>query len=380
MRKFFNYLMVILILTNIVIFITGHSYIYKALVYQQPNIDDLEIFETRLVEASDDFKEWPTFPDFKKAELSYEFESTLNKFESVAFLIVQDDSILIEKYWDGYGPESLSNPFSAAKSVVATLIGIAIKDGHLTGVDQPISEILNEFNEKGREKTTIKDVLNMTSGLSFSESYSTPFNHTTDAYYGTDLKKLIYSLDMVEEPGTKWRYKSADTQVLAMIIEKSTNMSLSDYASKRLWKPLGMKHNAQWSLDKKDGIEKAYCCLYSNARDFARFGKFWLDSGIVDSVSLISKDFFNSAITPVMLPDDEGVIVDNYGYQWWLMSHRGYKINYCRGILGQYIVCIPKLNAVMVRLGHRRSEEKINGHPAEVITYIDETINILEGK
>lgn len=362
------------------VFITGHTYIYKALVYQQPNIDDLEIFETRLVEASDDYKEWPISPKYNEADLSYELESTLQEYESVAYLITQNDSIIVEKYWEGYGPESLSNPFSAAKSVVATLIGIAIQDGHLTGVDQPISEVLIEFNDKGRDKITIKDVLNMASGLSFSESYSTPFNHTTDAYYGTDLKKLIFSLGMVEEPGTKWRYKSGDTQVLAMVLEKATDMSLSEYASKRLWKPLGMKYNAQWSLDKEDGIEKAYCCLYSNARDFARFGKFWLDSGKVDSVTMMSKEFYSGAITPVMLSDDEGNTVENYGYQWWLMNYRGYKINYCRGILGQYIVCIPELNAVMVRLGHKRSKEKVNGHPSEVLTYIDEAINILEGK
>ena len=183
---------------------------------------------------------------------------------------------------------------------------------------------------------------------------------------------------MVEDPGTRWRYKSGDTQVLAMIIEKATGKTVSEYASEKLWKPMGMKYDALWNLDDEGGLEKAYCCLYTNARDLARFGTLWLDSGRIISQQVIPIDFLKQAWTPVNLPDDEGKVVDNYGYQWWMMDYNGVQVKYCRGILGQYIILFPELDAVAVRLGHKRSDVKINGHPSEVMTYIDESLKLLE--
>jgi CubicO group peptidase (beta-lactamase class C family) len=153
--------------------------------------------------------------------------------------------------------------------------------------------------------------------------------------------------------------------LLGLIVEKATGKSLSRYASEKLWQPLGAEHPALWSTDKKDGVEKAFCCFNSNARDFARIGQLMLDSGRWKGNEIISPDYYAQSITPCNIPDNSGQPVNYYGYQWWLCpSFPG--VFYARGILGQYIIIIPSKNMVVVRLGHKRSGNRVNGLLEEV--------------
>src|SRR5690606_21613805 len=129
------------------------------------------------------------------------------------------------------------------------------------------------------------------SGLNFQEAYSSPFNHTTDAYYGTDLRKLINSLEVDVSPGTQYRYKSGDTQLLEMVLRSATGKRMSQYASEKVWSKLGAAHPARWSLDHKEGDEKAYCCFYSNALDFARIGKLYQHKGYWEGRKVVSSSW-----------------------------------------------------------------------------------------
>jgi len=352
-------------------------YIPRALIYQKVGIEDYRIFNNRTIIANN-YQQWKISKNYNKKQIPAKYIKNFEEIETIAYLIIQDDSIKFEKYWDGYNDSSITNSFSAAKSIISLLIGIAIDDGYIKSVNQKVGDFFPEFNVGDNTKLTIKHLLTMSSGLNWKEGYSSLFSPTTQAYYGSNLNKLIFNLKVTEEPGLIYKYLSCNTQLLAFIVEKATKMSISEYASKKLWIPLGAKHNAYWSLDKKNGMEKAYCCFNSNAQDFARIGKLCLNGGIWNGEKIISKEYLDESFNPVIyLKDEEGSAVDYYGYQWWMVNYKGYKINYARGLLGQYIFMIPEKNTVIVRLGKKRSKDMINKFPADIYMWIDAALEII---
>ncbi len=359
--------LLILVIANVAVWVSDTTYIYKALIYQQPNIDDLEIFPYTTIENNGEKQTWNISKTKNSVKLSDSLRNVLEKYESVAFLVIKNDSIQYEEYWDGYSEQSFSNSFSVAKSIIGILVGIAIDEGKITSENDPVGKYVPQFNEGDLKKIKIIDVLKMASGLNFKESYSTPFNQTTDAYYGKDLRKLIYSLKLETEPGTEFYYRSGDTQLLEFVLKAATGKSVSEYASEKLWSKIGAEKPAHWSLDKEGGDEKAYCCFYSNARDFARIGKLYLQNGRWDSTQVVSEAWVKKSITPHRLPEN-GIPTDQYGLQWWVYGD----IFYCRGILGQYIIVDPKNNMIIVRLGHKRDKDKNNNHPLDFLTYVSE--------
>jgi CubicO group peptidase (beta-lactamase class C family) len=259
-----------------------------------------------------------------------------------------------------------------AKSIVSMLVGVAIKEGKIKSVEQPVGDFLPAFREGDKAKIKIRDLLWMSSGLNWDESYSNPLSMTTEAYYGSDLGKIINRLEPEQESGKEFHYKSGDTQILGFVLKAATGMSLSELAEEKLWKPLGAIEDAEWSIDKPKGIEKAYCCFFSNARDFARLGKLYLHHGIWNGDTIVPPSYVKASITPNGLIDSsDKQKVDFYGYQWWLLpNYKGQNIFYARGILGQYIIVIPEKDIIIVRLGKERGE-RIRKHPSEVLAMID---------
>ncbi|MBC5775665.1 serine hydrolase [Pontibacter sp. KCTC 32443] len=356
---------------------TDKNYIYKALVYNFADIDDHLIFDQRTVDAPAKAQPWPLASNYNRITWADTLQNQHQQLGSVAFLVVHRDSILHEQYWDGYSDKSKSNSFSMAKSIVSILVGAALRDGYIKGIDQPVSDFLPSFKEGAKSKIAIKHLLMMSSGLNWDESYANPLSVTTEAYYGTNLKKVIKRLEAVEEPGQTFSYKSGDTQILGMVVEAATGKSLSRYAEDKLWKPLGAEHDAEWSVDNPTGIEKAYCCFFSNARDFARIGKLYLQNGVWDGDTIVDPAYVRASLTPNGLQNSSGQPAD-YGYQWWLLpNYKGQNIFYARGILGQYIIVIPEKEIIIVRLGKQRGE-RINGHPSEVLAMIDAVNEVVE--
>ena len=348
------------------------NYVYRAVFYNLADIDDNKIFEQRVIAAPQVAQPWPKASAYNKITFPEELERLHEELSSVAFLVVKDDSLLHEQYWHGYSSASLSNSFSMAKSIVSMLVGIAIKEGDIKSVNQPVADFLPEFREGARAKIRIKDLLRMSSGLNWDESYINPFSMTTESYYGSDLKKIIDRLEAVEEPGKAFAYKSGDTQVLAFVLQAATGKSLGQLVEEKLWRPLGAAHNAEWSVDKPDGMEKAYCCFFSNARDLARLGRLYLHNGVWNGDTIIPPAYVKASLTPTHLPKaSDGSKTDFYGYQWWLLpDDKGQNIFYARGILGQYIIVIPEKKVVIVRLGKERGEV-INNHPSDVRVIVD---------
>ena len=371
-KKIIQFSIAFLLISNLAIWATGTTYIYKALLHLQANIDDLAIFDYNLVPNNGKGSPWLTAADKNKTPLSDSLRKTLETTETVAFLVIKNDAICYEEYWDGYTDSSYSNSFSMAKSIISILVGVAIDEGKISSVKDPVGKYIPEYSNGELAKITIEDLLRMASGLNFHESYATPINQTTDAYYGNNLRKLIYSLKAEKPAGIEFKYKSGDTQLLGLVLSAATGKSNSAYASEKLWSKIGAEHDAKWSIDHAGGDEKAFCCFYSNARDFARIGKLYLQKGRWEGAQIVDSNWVNQSITSNGLNDENGNKTDYYGYQWWVLKNANFPAYYCRGILGQYIVVIPSKNTIIVRLGKKRGAQKVNNHPLEVIQYINE--------
>jgi CubicO group peptidase (beta-lactamase class C family) len=362
------FLLILFVAVNIAIQISGNTYVYKALAYNYANIDDLDIFPTRIIKNGNP-EPWKIATDYNKAKMPDTVRAELEKLESVAYLVIKDDSIKYEEYWDRYGPKSLSNSFSMAKSVVGLLIGIAHDEGKIKSLDEPICNYLPEYCDEKSKQVTIRHLLMMSSGSTWDESYSSLFSATTKAYYGDDLEKLMFKeIKMKGEPGKIYHYKSGDTQLLTFIVERATGKTASDYLSEKIWSRIGAELPAQWSLDHEGGHEKGYCCIYSDARDFARLGKLMMDSGRWNGQQIISTDFVSHtlAANALFYHDEEKAKVTTYGYLWWLMKYKGHDIFYMRGLLGQYVFVIPDERMIIVRLGKQREKKQIERRPIEV--------------
>lgn len=376
-------LLFILVILNLSILFSGKWYLYKGIANtylkgrKGPSIEEYTIFENREVKTGTP-QPWHLAYNANSKKIPDAYLQEFTAMETVAYVILKNDSLIHEQYWDGFGENSYTNSFSMAKTFVSILVGAAIDEGKIKSIDQPVSDFLPEFKDDSKAKLTIKHLLTMSSGINFDEDYVSPFAYPAQAYYGSDLKKLTYNYKIVEEPGKVFNYLSGNSELLGFILEKATGKTISDYASEKLWKPLGAAHPAYWSLDHKDGTEKAYCCFNSNARDFARVGELFLDSGKWNGTQLISTEYVLNSIKLADLVDDSGKKNDKYGYAWWLMpNYKGHDIFYARGILGQYIICIPDKKMVVVRLGKKREKSLTpHSHTADVFAYIDAALEM----
>jgi len=382
LKKIGKWFLIILVILNLAIIISGKTYIYKGLAntYLQgrsgPAINEFDIFNNRTVAAGKERK-WLISRSANSKTISESHLKEFTDMRTVAYLVIKNDSIMHEQYWDGFGEDSHTNSFSMAKSFTSMLIGCAIDEGKIKSVDEPVGDFIPEFKEGENAKLTIKNLLTMSSGINFDEDYVNPLAYPAAAYYGDDLRKLTLKYKVTEPPGKAFKYLSGNSQLLGIILQKATCSTLSEYMSEKIWQPVGARDEAIWSLDHEDGMEKAYCCFNSNARDFARLGKLYLDSGRVDGKQIISQEYVLNSIKPAELLDEEGKKNDKYGYSWWLIpNYKGHHIFYARGILGQYIVCIPDKKMILVRLGKKREKRKGSDHPADLFYYIDAALEM----
>ncbi|MDR3652796.1 MAG: serine hydrolase [Paludibacter sp.] len=368
-KKIYLYLL-LAVLGGVVIFLflPGNYYVREALMHLMPKIDQYTIFENRVVKAEDP-QPWELAPNVETNQISPEFTPDFKKYGTVGFVVVQHNKIILEQYWHNYSPLSLSNSFSMAKSIISLLVGCAISDGKIKSVVEPVHDFLPEWTSFDGKTLTIKDLLTMSAGVEWDESYNSLFSKTTEAYYGNDLWKLVLTEKLIEKPGVRFNYQSGVSQMLAFIVQKATGKKIADYASEKLWTPIHAEQDAMWSLDRKSGMEKAYCCFNTNARDFARLGQLILNKGSWDSTQVVDSNYIREATKPAtwlkftrrLRPGEttyrEPIPCNFYGYQFWLLNYQGLKVINFRGMLGQYILVIPQLDAVIVRLGTKSAEE-----------------------
>ena len=363
LSRFLLYLILaIFFLVNIFILLSGRFYIYKGirhtyLVGQSgPSIYELAIFPSVSIAKAENTTNWIPSKDYNQQELSEKDLSFMNSLETRAFLVFKGDSILYEKYFDKHRVNTVSNSFSAAKTVVSLLIGIAIEEGEIKSLDEPVTNYLPEFNSLGKENITIRHLLMMASGLDWEESSSNPLSENAESYYGTDLHGLVTRQKLISQPGKMFKYQSGNSQLLGYIVEKATGKSVAEYTQEKIWKRIGTEHEAYWSLDKENGDEKAFCCLYATARDFGKLGKLILQEGRWNNEQVVPKWYMNEVCSVQQLTTEEGIKNQRYGLHIWTYLGEKKPIYYCRGIKGQYIISIPAENLVIVRLGLKRKD------------------------
>ncbi len=338
-------------LTSCVLLTNCTPFAQNVIRYQEPGIEDYQIFPTRVVKAGIP-QPWKLADNYNKKQLGAELEKTVAGLGTVAFLVVQNGELLYEKYWSEHNKNAYSASFSMAKSIVGMLVGIALEEGKIRSLDQAVADFIPEFKAGKKAGITLRHLLTMTSGLVWDESYNSVASPTTELYYGDDLRKLVTGLPVKHAPGTVWYYSSADSQILSMALEAAVGLSLSDYASQKIWQPIGAEQDATWSLDKDNGTTKGNCCFNSTPRDFARLGQLVLQNGRWQNQPLVPDAYLAQATNPnPALKDEENKIVDFYGYQFWLGQLENKPMPFFAGILGQYIFVIPHLNAVVIRLG-----------------------------
>lgn len=337
------------------LYLTGNGFILNAIKrtyfagHITANINDYTEFDSTIIKTATP-SPLPKHARYNHTPLSDDAIAELNKYNTAAYLVIKDGQIITEHYLNGYNERSKTNSFSMAKTVTAMLLGIAINEGHIESLDQSIIDFIPEFSGDplGR-KATIGQFAKMNSGYDWDENYYSPFSPTVELLHGDNVTDFLLNRHFSAEPGTRWQYASASTQIMGIFLlralkEAGAANSLSDYLSRKLWQPLKMNDDAIWHTDGQ-GTELVYCCLSTNARNFAKLGLLMLNNGNWNGQQLIPKDYVDQMTKPVGS--------NSYGLSTWLSYDKEPHFFWFSGHLGQYVINIPEHNMVVVRLGEK---------------------------
>jgi CubicO group peptidase (beta-lactamase class C family) len=334
-------------------------YLPSALYHGLPGQKDYTFFSNRPVKAKTTGTAWVTSSHILQNPPA-DLQTLLTDLKTTALLVIENGKIVYEHYDQGGGAEVISPSFSMSKSILSLLFGFALEDGRIKSLDEPISRYLPEWEDRDEGKITLRQLLTMTSGLNWKENFVSPFSILAEGYYGRDLHTTALRQRLVDEPGKVFSYQSGSVQLLGLALSRATNMSLSEYLSRKLWIPLGAEKDALWSLDHEEGMEKAFCCLNATARDFARIGELMRLKGQWQGQTLLSNRYLSLITTPT----------GHFGYDWWIYESAEGQVPFAWGFLGQYILVVPQKNRVVVRLG-KNSGKISDGFPEELTKLVD---------
>jgi len=372
MKKILKWTLIVLGVLILLIYIFNIDYIFKGVrtIYFTGNntafISDYEYFDNKEIRSANP-QPWALHKQYNTIDESDELEELNYERKTKSFLVIKNDSILFEKYYDGHKQTDISNSFSVAKSIVTSMMGKAIMEGKIKSLNQPVSDFFEEYKDGIASELTVGDLASMSSGMKWNEKYYSVINITSESYFTDDLRSVILRQEIENKPGQAFRYSSGDTQLLAMVIEKATGTSLSDYLSQKFWSPMGAETFALWQIDSKEsGMEKAYCCIAATARDFARFGKLYIDKGKWGDTEILDPSFVELSLKPVF--DDSPF----YGYGWWLYEYEGKKVFTMNGHRGQFVISFPDENIIIVRQGDFNNKGRVSEGSGDLYQYISE--------
>ena len=375
----------VLVLAALAIQLTGHGYFWKALsaTYLQghstAHIDDADNFAQRKITTAQPLA-WEKDAAFNKEPLDSATLTYLQQYKSAAFLVAKNGKLLHETYFSPYTEGSRTNSFSVAKTITTMQVGLAVQQGLISSFDAPITQFLPEYASNARaSKAAISQLSAMKAGHDWTENYKLPFNVTTDLYYGKDAEKLVLNQDFEREPGTEYEYSSGSTQLLGVILKraiqkKNPQSNVSEHLSQSLWQPLGMEKDAIYTLDRAGedgGMERTYCCIFATARDYAKLGQLLLQDGQWGGKQLLDKAFIERMRKPDLQP--------YYGHSLWMDWTYKHPFYFMQGHQGQYVIVVPSLQLVVVRVGQFRSKAELgpNGQTRlEVYNFVDEAVRL----
>lgn len=360
------------------VYLLGYDYLFSGIskTYLKGRssayIDDGNLFPKNLI-ATEEPELWMEDPDYNKRELPDHITDNLKHSRTAAFVVIKDGKILHEQYWEGYNQLSQTNSFSMAKAVTVMLLGKALEEGIIKNIDEKLSDYYPELKDKEfASEVTLKNLAQMEAGLDWDEDYNSPFLPNAKAYYGRNLMKAVFTRRFKEKPGTRYEYQSGSTQLLGFALKKVLNKTLASYLSEKFWIPMGMEQNASWSTDNY-GMEKTYCCIHSNARDYAKLGQLFLDDGKVGEQQILNLDFIEQMRTPTEKSKEI------YGMGLWINHDNPVKHYYFLGLQGQYIIMVPEHNMVIVRTGSYINNPKNDrGRPDQVKFLVNESVQLFQ--
>ena len=335
-------------------------------------IDDLKYFDYETIETTDEKSPWNERENII-ATFSDEFEEINREFGTVAYIVIHKDTIIAEKYYKGYSSNSSSNSFSMAKTLVSMMMGKALELGHINSLDDKVIDYIPELKGEFASEVRIIDLATMTSGLDWDEGTSDPFSPVAKQYFVSDVEELMLNQPIIEKPGEKNHYSSGNTQLLSILIERASGIKTDKFFEDEIWSKINPDNDAYWQVDsKKKGNVKSFCCFHSNARDFSRLGKLYLNYGNWNGNQVIDSAFVKSSMKPFL--DD----FDAYGIGLWLKKHKDLNVSLMSGHQGQYVIMIPEKELIITRLGQRDIDLGGPGVSGDVLTYIDEALKLIE--
>ena len=312
-------------------------------------LDRLPILsESRVIAAGENA--YP-LPEGAPLDIGTDVDAFMASQRAAALVIVHDGKVRLEQYGLDFGPEGRWTSFSVAKSFTSTLVGAAIKDGYIESIDDRVSKYIPDLEGSVYDNVTIEQLLTMTSGVKWNEDYGDPQSdvalfsaHKPEP--GVDVTvSYMRQLEAEAEPGTKWVYKTGETNLIGVLASSAANKPLAEYLSEKVWKPFGMEQDATWLLG-STGHEVSGCCIQAATRDYARFGLFIMGGGIADGEQVLPDGWIAEATTKQA---DIGAPGHGYGYQWWTMDDGAY---IAQGIFGQGIFIDPQRNLVIASNGN----------------------------
>ena len=333
---------------------TDESTIARALIWRESDVGDQHRFPARRIPAG--ARSSPlragVEADLDVSREGKGLDEFLRETDTLAFLVVHEDRLVRERYFDGATRKSLQTSFSAAKSFVSTLVGIAIDAGQIGSVEDPVTDYLPELaaRDPGFREITLRHLLTMSSGIRYQEGGFPSFGDDTYTYYGADLRDVALNRTRIDgPPGLAWHYNNYHPLLLGLVLERATGTSVSDFMARRLWQPLGAEADATWNLDSEDsGFEKMESGLNARPVDYARFGLLLLHSGEWNGRRIVSEDWVRAATGAD--PTTDSAYYYGYRYFWWIDVERPGRF-YAMGKYGQYVYLAPDADTVVVRFG-----------------------------
>ena len=282
-------------------------------------------------------------------------QAFLAQVETTGLLVLKDDRLVYETYWLGNDATTQTISWSVVKSVVSALMGIALHEGAIRSVEDPVTQYVPGLAGSGYDGVRIKDVLQMSSGVRWNEDYSDPqadINVFGRVFRrGESLDAFAARCVRGREPGTYNLYNSTDTHVIGMVLRHATGRSLSDYLKEKLWDPIGAEADAFWIVDDK-GAEMAGGGLNAVLRDYARLGLLYQNGGALNGTQIVPESWVKASVTPdaphlMPGPRPSALLPSGYGYQWWVPDDSG--VFAAIGIYNQYVYVDPKARVVIAK-------------------------------
>ncbi len=316
------------------------------------NIDRL--FPTRIVQHGDHIQ---VLPVAEKQLVNFKFESDGQAYDLYDYLaigrvsgllVLKDGKISFEKYFVGNDENTRWMSMSVVKSMMAVLVGVAIKDGAITSIDDNVADYLPQFKGTAYDGVSIKHLLQMTSGVAWNEAYTDPSSDRRamlEAQIAQQPGKILEQMALlprVATPGSRWNYNTGETHIAGALVHAATGRPLAEYLSEKIWTSCGMESDASWWLESPGGLEVGGSGLSATLRDYGRFGLFMLNGGKIGEKAILPDGWMQAATTPVEVTNKEA---DKYGYMIWPLRKRAYA---AIGIFGQYVYVRPDLNVVIV--------------------------------